>query len=144
MPAVVLRGEALTRCASSPGRRPRIRLRSLSRSSLDLRTFRQRAADGPDLVRDTAGASHGDFGWPGIALANRVISRYDALPWRMSADEYERLVARSKAREIPRLSPAGPPVAARWDPDHLVRTMAALHVALHAEATLDLLVEGLA
>ncbi|GAB2774485.1 TIGR02679 family protein [Streptomyces daliensis] len=88
-------------------------------------------------------AYHGDFDWPGIALANRVISRCAARPWRMSADDYERLVARTSAREIPQLSLTGPPVAASWDPD-LAHSMTALNVALHEEATLDLLVEDLA
>ncbi|MFE0679157.1 TIGR02679 family protein, partial [Streptomyces sp. NPDC058867] len=38
---------------------------------------------------------HGDFDWPGIALANRVIRRYDASPWRMGAADYEHLAAHS-------------------------------------------------
>lgn len=87
-------------------------------------------------------AYHGDFDWPGITLANRVISRYGARPWRMSAEDYEQLVAHAKVQDIPQLSLAGPPVAASWDPD-LTHTMTALNVALHEEATLDLLVTDL-
>ncbi|MDJ1131871.1 TIGR02679 family protein [Streptomyces iconiensis] len=88
-------------------------------------------------------AYHGDFDWPGITLANRVISRYGARPWRMTADDYEQLVAHTKAQDIPQLSLAGSPVAASWDPG-LAPAMATLDVALHEEATLDLLVEDLA
>lgn len=87
-------------------------------------------------------AYHGDFDWPGIALANRIIRRYEALPWRMSAEDYEHLAARSQAEGIPRLPLDGRPVSADWDPD-LTPAMTALGVALHEEAALDLLVDDL-
>ncbi len=87
-------------------------------------------------------AYHGDFDWPGIALANRVIRRYEALPWRMGSEDYERLAARSQAEGIPQLPLDGEPVRATWDPN-LAPAMTALGVALHEEATLDLLVEDL-
>ncbi|HET8615168.1 MAG TPA: TIGR02679 family protein [Actinomycetales bacterium] len=35
---------------------------------------------------------HGDFDWPGVAIANRAIGRYHAEPLRMSADDYLRAV----------------------------------------------------
>ncbi|WP_282704165.1 TIGR02679 family protein [Streptomyces sp. CC219B] len=85
---------------------------------------------------------HGDFDWPGIALANRVIRRYEARPWRMGAADYEHLAARSQAEGIPQLALDGQPVSADWDPD-LAPAMTALGVALHEEATLDLLVDDL-
>ncbi|MCX5441268.1 TIGR02679 family protein [Streptomyces sp. NBC_00063] len=85
---------------------------------------------------------HGDFDWPGIALANRVIRRYEALSWRMSASDYEHLAARSQAEDIPQLALDGQPISADWDPD-LAPAMTALGVALHEEATLDLLVADL-
>ncbi|MBT2512199.1 DUF2399 domain-containing protein [Arthrobacter sp. ISL-30] len=31
---------------------------------------------------------HGDFDWPGMAMANRVITKFCARPWQMTADEY--------------------------------------------------------
>lgn len=31
---------------------------------------------------------HGDFDWPGIAIASDIIDRHSAEPWRMSADDY--------------------------------------------------------
>ncbi|GAB3206388.1 hypothetical protein GCM10027294_08540 [Marinactinospora endophytica] len=88
-------------------------------------------------------AYHGDFDWPGIALANRIIRRYRALPWRMGAEDYERLATRSKAEGIPQLPLDGQPVSAVWDPD-LAPAITALGVGLHEEVTLDLLVDDLA
>jgi uncharacterized protein (TIGR02679 family) len=87
-------------------------------------------------------AYHGDFDWPGLALGNRMISRYDARPWRFGTEDYEHLVARSRSRQVPRLPLAGPPVVAHWDPD-LMPAMSALGIALHEEAVLDLLVADL-
>ncbi|MET8902248.1 TIGR02679 family protein [Streptomyces sp. NPDC004538] len=87
-------------------------------------------------------AYHGDFDWPGITLANRVIRRYEARPWRMGTADYEDLAARSQADGIPQLALDGQPVDADWDRD-LAPAMTALGVALHEEATLDLLVDDL-
>ncbi|WP_405583378.1 TIGR02679 family protein [Streptomyces sp. NBC_01190] len=87
-------------------------------------------------------AYHGDFDWPGLALANRVIRRYDARPWRMSAEDYERLAARTQAQGVPQLPLTGRPVDADWDAD-LAPAMEALSIALHEESTLDLLVDDL-
>jgi len=87
-------------------------------------------------------AYHGDFDWPGIALANRVIRRYDAAPWRFQAEDYERLAARAQAMGTPQLGLSEMPVDAHWD-SSLRPAMEALGIALHEEATLDLLVEDL-
>ncbi|MFJ5780127.1 TIGR02679 family protein [Streptomyces sp. NPDC093094] len=87
-------------------------------------------------------AYHGDFDWPGISLANRVIRRYKALPWRMGATDYEHLAARSQTEGIPQLALDGRPVSADWDPD-LTPAMTALGIALHEEASLELLVDDL-
>ena len=35
---------------------------------------------------------HGDFDWPGIAIANSVIRRHNATPWRLSAADYREAV----------------------------------------------------
>ncbi|WP_371536392.1 TIGR02679 family protein [Streptomyces sp. NBC_01023] len=88
-------------------------------------------------------AYHGDFDWPGITLANRIIRRYEALPWRMGAEDYERLAAASQAEGVPQLPLGGRPVDADWDPG-LAPAMSALGVALHEEVTLGMLVEYLA
>jgi hypothetical protein len=31
---------------------------------------------------------HGDFDWPGITIANGIMGRFDALPWRLDTDAY--------------------------------------------------------
>ncbi|MFI8940073.1 TIGR02679 family protein [Streptomyces syringium] len=87
-------------------------------------------------------AYHGDFDWPGLALANRIIHRYDARPWRLTAEDYEQLAAQTQARNFPQLPLVGQPIAADWDPG-LAPAMSALGIALHEEATLDVLVEDL-
>ena len=87
-------------------------------------------------------AYHGDFDWPGLTLANRIIRRYHARPWRLNAEDYEQLVASTHAQGVPQLPLAGEPVIADWDPD-LTPAMTALGIALHEEATLDLLVKDL-
>lgn len=88
-------------------------------------------------------AYHGDFDWPGIALANRMIRRYDARPWRMSAGDYEHLAARTQAAGTPQLALAGSPVEADWDAE-LAPAMETLGLALHEESALDSLLEDLA
>ncbi|MGI3202745.1 TIGR02679 family protein [Streptomyces sp. GLT-R25] len=87
-------------------------------------------------------AYHGDFDWPGIALANRVVERYDAQAWRMKAEDYEYLATRTQVHGTPQLLLAGPPVEAVWDAE-LTPAMEALGIALHEEAALDLLLEDL-
>ncbi|MFF4215762.1 TIGR02679 family protein [Streptomyces nondiastaticus] len=87
-------------------------------------------------------AYHGDFDWPGLALANRIMHRYAASPWRLRAEDYEQLAARTQDRGVPQLPLAGPPVVAVWDPG-LTPAMSALGIALHEEVTLDLLVDDL-
>ncbi|MPY45646.1 DUF2399 domain-containing protein, partial [Streptomyces phyllanthi] len=87
-------------------------------------------------------AYHGDFDWPGIALANRVMGRYGAEPWRMTAGDYEYLATRAELQGTPPLPLGGTPVEATWDTE-LAATMGALGVALHEEAALDLLLEDL-
>ena len=86
---------------------------------------------------------HGDFDWPGIALANRIIRRYSALPWRMAAEDYEQLAAHARNQGSPGLPLAGAPVEASWDAD-LAAAMTVLNVALHEESALDRLVADLA
>ncbi|GGN91798.1 hypothetical protein GCM10011579_089000 [Streptomyces albiflavescens] len=85
---------------------------------------------------------HGDFDWPGIALANRVMDRYGAEPWRMRAQDYEYLATRTQVHGTPQLLLSGPRIEATWDQE-LAPTMDALGIALHEEAALDLLLEDL-
>ncbi|MEU9054785.1 DUF2399 domain-containing protein [Streptomyces sp. NPDC048384] len=87
-------------------------------------------------------AYHGDFDWPGIALANRVVERYGAEAWRMRAGDYEYLATRMQVHGTPQLLLTGPRVEAGWDAE-LAPAMEALGIALHEEAALDLLLEDL-
>ncbi|MEU0114367.1 TIGR02679 family protein [Streptomyces bobili] len=87
-------------------------------------------------------AYHGDFDWPGIALANRITQRYGAESWRMRAADYEYLATRAEVRGTPQIALAGLPAEAVWD-EELAPAMEALGIALHEEAALDLLLEDL-
>jgi uncharacterized protein (TIGR02679 family) len=82
---------------------------------------------------------HGDFDWPGIAIANRVIGRVGASTWRMRVGDYE--VALDGADgELPELE--GVPVEATWDRD-LTDAMQAAGRAVHEELVLGRLVGDL-
>ncbi|MET9019138.1 TIGR02679 family protein [Actinopolymorpha sp. NPDC004070] len=87
-------------------------------------------------------AYRGDFDWAGIAIANRVIARYDARPWRMGATDYEEHVAAARARGTPLLPLGGVAVTARWDPE-LTPAMTALGVGVQEESALELLIDDL-
>ncbi|WP_131769276.1 DUF2399 domain-containing protein [Candidatus Protofrankia californiensis] len=88
-------------------------------------------------------AYHGDFDWAGIGLANRMITRFDADPWRMTADDYERAVESCRRRRTPALSLTGTPVEAVWDGE-LAPTMTTLDVTIHEESVLETLLSDLA
>ncbi|SCZ60072.1 TIGR02679 family protein [Thiohalomonas denitrificans] len=79
---------------------------------------------------------HGDFDWTGIAIANAVISRYDALPWRFAAADYRR------AAETGEMPLTGNPVIAHWDPS-LTDTMRNTGIAVHEESVMSLLLADL-
>ncbi|MFF7970257.1 TIGR02679 family protein [Streptomyces sp. NPDC007905] len=87
-------------------------------------------------------AYHGDFDWPGITLANRIMQRYRAEPWRMRAADYEYLATRTQVLGTPQIALTGTPAEAGWDPE-LAPAMNTLGIALHEEAALDLLMEDL-
>jgi uncharacterized protein (TIGR02679 family) len=78
---------------------------------------------------------HGDFDWPGVAIANRLIAEVGAQPLLMGAADYQ-AAARSGQTA---LDLHGVPVSASWDPA-LTTAMGRLGVAVHEEAVLgDLL-----
>jgi uncharacterized protein (TIGR02679 family) len=87
-------------------------------------------------------AYRGDFDWPGIAIANRMIGRYSARPWRMRATDYEEHVATARDRGTPLPPLTGAPVDALWDPE-LTLAMTALGVAVQEESALELLLADL-
>jgi uncharacterized protein (TIGR02679 family) len=88
------------------------------------------AGNGVDL------AYHGDFDWPGIAIANRLAAQVGARPWRMGAADY---LATARP-DGPVLS--GAPVLPSWDPG-LGAAMSARGVGIHEEAVLEDLLAAL-
>ena len=87
-------------------------------------------------------AYHGDFDWPGISIANRILTGFPARPWRMGAADYERQIELARARNIPQLPLPGEPVDACWDPE-LTASMCALGVTLHEESALESLLHDM-
>ncbi|MFC5993500.1 TIGR02679 family protein [Pseudonocardia hispaniensis] len=89
-----------------------------------------------DVLAALAGARlryHGDFDWPGVAIANRLIAEAGVVPWRMGAGDYLGALGRA------RLPLAGAPVEPAWDAE-LGAAMRHHGVAVHEEAVLgDLL-----
>jgi uncharacterized protein (TIGR02679 family) len=82
---------------------------------------------------------HGDFDWPGVAIAGRVFAA-GAVPWRMAADDYTAAVASLPAES--RLGLDGGREATPWD-DRLAATMARHGVAVHEESLLAVLLADL-
>jgi uncharacterized protein (TIGR02679 family) len=96
------------------------------------------------LTREGATLAYrGDFDWPGIAIANRVMHDYQARPWRMTAADYEQHVADARSRDTPLQPLSGPPVPAAWDAE-LTATMHTIGLAVHEESALELLLRDLA
>lgn len=55
---------------------------------------------------------HGDFDWPGVAIAADLVARYGARPWRMDARDYEAAVnANGMGVDL-----RGEPGPTPWDP----------------------------
>jgi uncharacterized protein (TIGR02679 family) len=81
---------------------------------------------------------HGDFDWPGIAIANSVISRHNASPWHMSAADYREAI-REDADHV-KLN--GAPQPTRWDAD-LADAMITAGRAVYEEAVADPLIADL-
>jgi uncharacterized protein (TIGR02679 family) len=75
---------------------------------------------------------HGDFDWPGVAIANRLIAEVGAQPLLMGAADYQAAARSGQAA----LDLTGTPVAASWDAA-LTTAMTRLGVAVHEEAVLD-------
>jgi uncharacterized protein (TIGR02679 family) len=84
-------------------------------------------------------AYHGDFDWPGIAIANRVITRHGAHPWRFATADYETAI-KNNADYV---GLAGRPQSTPW-----ARTLAAAMTvhgrAVYEESVADDLIADLA
>jgi uncharacterized protein (TIGR02679 family) len=81
---------------------------------------------------------HGDFDWPGLAIANSVMRRHGAEAWRMGAADY--LAGVGADDEHVRL--AGTPQHTPWDPE-LSQVMAATGRVLYEESVADALITDL-
>ncbi len=79
---------------------------------------------------------HGDFDWPGIAIANRLVATAGCEPWRMGAADYLAGVG------VDGLPLEGPAVRPSWDPA-LGEAMRRAGVAVHEEAVLAALLSSL-
>lgn len=93
-----------------------------------------------DVLRALTGAElryHGDFDWPGIAIANRLVTECGAVPWRMEAEQYE------TALGVDRLTLTGSHVEPLWSSE-LGAAMRHHSVAVHEEAVLEDLLTALA
>jgi hypothetical protein len=82
---------------------------------------------------------HGDFDWHGVAIAQSVIIRHAAHPWRMGAADYLAGV-RSDAEHV---ALTGTPQATPWD-SGLSEAMTSVGRAVYEESVADTLIADLA
>jgi len=82
---------------------------------------------------------HGDFDWPGIAIASSVMTRHAAQPWRMTAADYLTGI-RSDADYV---ALTGTPRSTPWDPG-LGEAMASRGRAVYEESVAAPLLSDLA
>jgi uncharacterized protein (TIGR02679 family) len=97
------------------------------------------AAAGVVLLARCAVRYHGDFDWPGIAIARRVFG-LGAQPWRFGCSDYAAGVERLPAGN--RLGLTGHAQATPWD-EGLRAAMTTADVAVHEEALIDHLLTDL-
>ncbi|WP_416957964.1 DUF2399 domain-containing protein [Nocardioides sp. T5] len=83
---------------------------------------------------------HGDFDWPGVAIAGRLIG-LDVEPWRMGAGDYDEAVVAAPGRS--RVALTGREAATPWAPE-LAARMRTVGVAVHEEALISFLLADLA
>lgn len=82
---------------------------------------------------------HGDFDWPGLQIANHVLRRWQAQPWRMSTQDYETAVQTAPHTQRDLLASD---LTAIWDP-LLAASMRRHGLAIAEEAVADRLIEDL-
>jgi uncharacterized protein (TIGR02679 family) len=97
------------------------------------------AAAGMALLGRATVCYHGDFDWPGIAIARRIFDR-GARPWRFGRGDYVEAVQRLPADS--RLGLSGRAEPTPWD-EGLFAAMTAADVAVHEEAIVDVLLADL-
>ncbi|WP_328336998.1 TIGR02679 family protein [Streptomyces violaceus] len=77
---------------------------------------------------------HGDFDWPGIDMTNRLISRYGAEPWKMTAEDYLEGIR----TEDDHVALSGKARSTSWDP-RLSNAMQEHQAAVYEEGVADAL-----
>jgi len=82
---------------------------------------------------------HGDFDWPGVAIAADIIDRHGARAWRMNASDYVSGAGATGSYVALSGDPAGTP----WDPE-LGETMRRTGRAVYEETVTDQLLADLA
>ncbi len=82
---------------------------------------------------------HGDFDWPGIAIATDVMDRHGARAWRMSVSDY----LSGAQTDDPHITLSGVPVPTPWDP-RLGEAMRKTQRAVYEETVSDQLLADLA
>ncbi|MGH3328394.1 MAG: TIGR02679 family protein [Streptomycetales bacterium] len=81
---------------------------------------------------------HGDFDWTGLRTTGAAISRYGAVPWRMSLGDYETALAAGDSEPL-----RGPQAGSPWDPA-LAERMAQSGRAVMEERLIPSLLDDLA
>ncbi|MCW2530272.1 MAG: hypothetical protein JWM76_5132, partial [Pseudonocardiales bacterium] len=94
---------------------------------------------GSELARRLRLRYHGDFDWPGLAIAGRLFAG-GAEPWRMGAGDYRTAV--DTLAPDARLGLTGSAEATPWDPE-LSATMSLIGIAVHEEALVRVLLGDL-
>ena len=79
---------------------------------------------------------HGDFDWPGVAIAERIFDEFGAQPWCFDAESYRGVVTR-EARPL-----TGKPIPTPWSPA-LAEVMQDTGVAFDEELLADVLLADL-
>ncbi|MGN9918443.1 TIGR02679 family protein [Micromonospora palomenae] len=85
---------------------------------------------------------HGDFDWPGIGIAERVMRRTAALPWRFRSTDYEAAIAEARRRGTPLRELCGPNLDTPWDPA-LAAAMRRHALVVHEESVVAALLDDL-
>jgi len=75
-------------------------------------------------------------------MANRIIGRYKARPWRMTGADYEEHVRIARDRGTPLQPLSGQLTAAQWDPE-VAPAMQAIGVGVREGSALELLLADL-
>ena len=97
------------------------------------------SAAGTEFARRVPLRYHGDFDWPGIAIARRLFAS-GATPWRMRVTDYLDAVAAQPASS--RLTLTGRPESTPWD-ESLSSAMLRTSVAVHEESLIPILMADL-